>query len=138
MGGVILADDIEIGSATAIDAGTFVPTRIGSGCKIDNGVQIGHNCNVKNGVIFCGHSGLSGSCTIGNYVVFGGKSGTGPDVILEDGCQIAGGALVSKNWPMGSKLAGHPARLLKDWFKANAFIQNGINIKKQELIDENK
>lgn len=130
MGGVVIGDNVEIGSATAVDCGTFVPTYIGSGCKIDNGVQIAHNCNVKNGAIFCGHSALSGSCSVGNYVVFGGKSGSGPDVDLGDGCQVAGGALISKSWPAGTKLAGHPARPIKEWFRANAFVQNGAKVKK--------
>ena len=74
----------------------------------------------------CGHSGTSGSCNLGNYVVLGGKAGLAPDVTLGDGCQVAGGALVSKGWPAGTKLAGHPARSLRDWLKANAFVQKSI------------
>ncbi|OFZ46516.1 MAG: hypothetical protein A2381_02300 [Bdellovibrionales bacterium RIFOXYB1_FULL_37_110] len=125
-GGVVIGNNVEVGACSTIDAGTFVPTTIGDGSKIDNLVQIAHNCTVKNGVIFCGQSALSGSCQVGNFVVFAGKSGMGPDTSLGDGSQVGGGALVSKDWPAGAKLAGHPAREVGDWLRSNAFIQNGI------------
>jgi len=130
-GGVIIGNNVEIGACSTIDSGTFVPTTVGDGSKIDNLVQIAHNCTVKNGVIFCGQSALSGSCQVGNFVVFAGKSGMGPDTTLGDGCQVGGGALVSKDWPKGSKLAGHPAREVGDWLRSNAFIQNGIKKNKR-------
>ncbi|MCK5073092.1 MAG: UDP-3-O-(3-hydroxymyristoyl)glucosamine N-acyltransferase [Bacteriovoracaceae bacterium] len=133
MGGAILENNVEIGSCSCIDGGTFSPTIIGNGSKIDNGVQIGHNCFIGKGVILCGHVGLSGSCTVGHYTVMGGKSGMGPGVTIGDSCQVAGGALVSKDWPSKSVVAGHPARSINDWFRANAFIQNQIKKKKKTI-----
>ena len=121
-GGVVVEDDVEIGANTAIDSGTFSPTLIGRGTKIDNCIQIGHNCKVGQGVIMCGQSGLSGSCVIGDFTVMGGKSGIGPDVELGKGCQIAGSAMVSKSWPDKSVLAGHPARHFKEWIRSVSYL----------------
>ncbi len=125
MGGVEIHDDVEIGANSAVDAGTFSPTIIGSGTRIDNSVQIAHNCKVGRGCILCGHSGLAGSAVIEDYVVLGGKAGVGPDAHLGMGTQVAGAAMVNESavWPAGSKLGGHPARDLKEWMRGFAYIR---------------
>lgn len=123
MGGVEISDDVEIGACSAIDQGTFTPTLIGAGTKIDNHVQIGHNCQLGMGVIICGHVAIGGSSKLGNFVVFGGKSGMGDSMSLGDGCQVAGGALVNCDWPAGTVLGGHPARPLKEWMKGLATVR---------------
>ena len=128
-GGVIIGDDVEIGAGATVDAGTFSPTTIESGSKIDNIVQVAHNCNLGKGVIMCGQSGTAGSVTIGNYTVIGGKVGIAPNVELGDGCQVAGAAMVTKNWEDKSAIAGHPAKPIKEWFKENAWIRT--NMKKK-------
>lgn len=117
MGGVIIHDDVEIGSCSAIDQGTFSPTIIGAGSRLDNHVQVAHNCKLGRGCVLCGQVGLAGSVTLGDYVVMGGKSGCGPEVQLGMGTQVAGGALVNDGviWPAGSKLGGHPAQELREW-----------------------
>jgi UDP-3-O-[3-hydroxymyristoyl] glucosamine N-acyltransferase len=125
MGGVEIQDDVEIGANSAVDAGTFSPTIIGSGTRIDNFVQIAHNSVVGKGCILCGHSALAGSAVIEDYVVLGGKAGVGPDAHLGTGTQVAGAAMVNEGaiWPAGSKLGGHPARDLKEWMKGFAYIR---------------
>lgn len=125
MGGVEIHDDVEIGSNSSVDAGTFSPTIVGAGTRIDNSVQIAHNCKVGKGCILCGHAGLAGSAVIEDYVVLGGKAGVGPDAHLGMGTQVAGGALVNEGaiWPAGSKLGGHPARDLKEWMRGFAYIR---------------
>lgn len=123
-GGVQIGDEVEIGACSAVDSGTFSATIIGPGTKLDNHVQIGHNCRVGRGVILCGHSALGGSCIIGDFCVFGGKSGMGHGIELGSACQIAGGALVNCDWPAGSVLGGHPARPLKEWMKGLAYLRN--------------
>lgn len=123
MGGVVIGDEVELGSCVCVDAGTFIPTTVGNGCKIDNFVQIAHNCILGQGVIMCGHSGLAGSCHIGDFCVFGGRSGCAPDITLGMGCQIAGGALIGCDWPANSVLGGHPARPLKEWMRGLAYLR---------------
>jgi UDP-3-O-[3-hydroxymyristoyl] glucosamine N-acyltransferase len=124
VGGVEIGDDVEIGAGSCVDRATMGVTRIGSGTKIDNHVQIGHNCQVGRGVIICGQSGLSGSVQVGDFTVLGGKAGVGPGVIIGKACQIAGSAMVAQGeWPDGSKLGGHPARPYKEWMKGLAYIR---------------
>ena len=133
MGGVEIHDDVEIGANSAIDAGTFSPTIVGAGTRIDNSVQIAHNCKVGRGCILCGHSGLAGSAVIEDYVVLGGKAGVGPDTHLGMGTQVAGAAMVNEGaiWPAGSKLGGHPARDLKEWMRGFAYIRK-MSLKSKE------
>ncbi|MEM9061627.1 MAG: UDP-3-O-(3-hydroxymyristoyl)glucosamine N-acyltransferase [Pseudomonadota bacterium] len=93
---VEIADDVEIGAATTIDRGTIAPTRIGSGTKIDNQVQIGHNVQVGQTCLLCAQTGIAGSAVIGDRVVMGGKAGVadhvtiGSDVICGAGTLVAG------------------------------------------------
>lgn len=125
MGGVIIKDDVEIGANSAVDGGTFSPTIIGEGSRVDNFVQIAHNCRVGRGCILCGHVALAGSAVLEDFVVIGGKAGVGPDAHLGTGTQVAGAAMVNEAaiWPAGSKLGGHPARDLKEWMKGFAYVR---------------
>ncbi len=125
MGGVEIHDDVEIGASSAIDAGTFSPTIVGAGTRIDNFVQIAHNCRIGRGCILCGHAGVAGSAVLEDYVVLAGKAGVGPDAHLGMGTQVAGAAMVNEAaiWPAGSKLGGHPARDIKEWMRGFAYIR---------------
>jgi UDP-3-O-[3-hydroxymyristoyl] glucosamine N-acyltransferase len=122
-GGVILGDNVEMGSGCTIDQGTFSPTNIGAGSKLDNQVHIAHNVHVGRGVILCGQIGLSGSSSLGDYCVLGGKVGIGPDCSIGEGSHIAGNAMVTTSWPKGSVLGGHPARALKEWMRGVAYLR---------------
>ena len=124
-GGVEIKDDVEIGSNTSIDMGTFSPTVIGSGTRIDNLVQIAHNVKVGRGCIICGQSGVAGSAVLEDFVVLGGRAAIGPDAFIGTGSQVAGGAKVNEGaiWPAGSKLGGHPARDLREWMRGVAYLR---------------
>jgi UDP-3-O-[3-hydroxymyristoyl] glucosamine N-acyltransferase len=123
MGGVKISSHVEIGANSQIDGGTFSPTLIGEGSKLDNNVQIGHNCKLGTGVMICGHVAIGGSSRIGDFTVFGGKSGMGDNMELGPGCQVAGGSLVNCDWPAKTTLGGHPARPLKEWMRGIAFVR---------------
>lgn len=122
-GGVLIGDHVEVGSSSCVDGGTFSPTIVGDGTKIDNHVQVAHNCKIGKGVILCGHVAIGGSTKIGDYVVFGGKSATGHDLEIASQSEIAGGALVNCDWPSKVTLGGHPARPLKEWLRGVAFVR---------------
>lgn len=132
MGGVEIHNDVEIGANSSIDSGTFSPTIIGAGTRIDNQVQIGHNVKMGKGCIICGHSGIAGSVVLHDYVVLAGRAGIGPDAELGMGTQVAGGALVNEGavWPAGSKLGGHPAKDIKEWMRGVAYLRNASLTKK--------
>ena len=129
MGGVVIGNDVEIGSNSSIDQGTFSPTVIGDGSKLDNQVQVGHNVHLGRGVILCGQVGVAGSTVIEDYCVFGGQAGVAPDIRIGAGSQIAGGAGVTGTLDKGSTVAGHPARPVKEWLRANATLRK-LSLKK--------
>jgi len=122
-GGVTISDNVEVGANSTIDGGTFSPTRIGEGCKIDNSVQIAHNCQIGNRVILCGQVGISGSCKIGDYSLLAGKVGIGHNTTLGKNVQVGGGALVNCDWPDNSVISGYPARPLKEWLRGLAYLR---------------
>jgi UDP-3-O-[3-hydroxymyristoyl] glucosamine N-acyltransferase len=125
MGGVEIHNDVEIGSNTSVDMGTFSPTVIGAGTRIDNLVQIAHNVKIGRGCIICGQAGIAGSVVLEDFVVLAGRAAIGPDSIVGKGAQIAGGAKVSDAAiiPPGSVMGGHPARELKEWLKGVAYVR---------------
>lgn len=126
MGGVNIHDQVEMGSNCSIDMGTFSPTIIGQGCRLDNLVQIAHNVKLGKGCVICGQAGIAGSAILEDYVVLGGRAAIGPDSHIGMGTQVAGGAKVNEGaiWPAGSKLGGHPAKDLKEWMKGVAYLRN--------------
>ncbi len=122
-GGVLIRDSVEIGSGTSIDQGTFSPTVIGEGTKIDNQVHLAHNCKIGKGVLITGQAGFSGSVTLGDYVVMGGCAQFAPEVVVGDHAQIGGIAGVTSNVPEKATYAGHPARPINEWLKSVATLR---------------
>ncbi|MBC7714129.1 MAG: UDP-3-O-(3-hydroxymyristoyl)glucosamine N-acyltransferase [Rhizobacter sp.] len=123
MGSVIIGDHVEIGAGTCIDQGTFSPTKIGSGSKLDNQVQVGHNCKLGTGVILCGQVGLGGSTTVGDYTVLGGAAMVANGINIGSGVQIAGGSGVTADIENGKVVGGFPARDIKEWLRSVAMIR---------------
>ena len=122
-GNVVLGDFVEVGACTTIDRGVFESTMIASYTKIDNLVQIGHNCELGNGCLIVSQTGLAGSTVLGRNVVMGGQSGSAGHVKVGDFAQIAARGGVSKDLPGGKKYAGaYPIMELSDQFKLQAKI----------------
>lgn len=109
LGTVEIGDDVEIGACTTVDRGTVAPTRIGAGTKIDNLVQIGHNCRIGTTCLICGQVGLAGSVTVGDRVVLGGQVGIADHLTIGSDSVLAGGSLVGANIPPNSVMLGVPA-----------------------------
>ncbi len=79
LGGVTVGDDVSIGAASTVDRGAIDDTVIEDGVKIDNQVQIGHNCRIGAHSLICGCVGLVGSTTVGRHCVLGGGVGVAGD-----------------------------------------------------------
>jgi len=109
IGRVILGDDVEIGSNTAIDRATFGVTRIGRGTKIDNLVQIGHNTVIGEHCVIAGMVGIAGSAVIGNQVRIGAAAGINGHIDIGDGATIGAWAGVTKSVAPGQVVSGFPA-----------------------------
>ncbi|OAG28677.1 UDP-3-O-(3-hydroxymyristoyl)glucosamine N-acyltransferase [Thermodesulfatator autotrophicus] len=112
-GRVEIAEEVEIGANTTIDRGTFGSTKIGSGTKIDNLIQIAHNVQIGRGCAFAGQVGFTGSVRVGNFVLVGGQAGISAN--LGDQTMVAAKAGVAKEVPPGKAVAGAPALEIAKW-----------------------
>jgi UDP-3-O-[3-hydroxymyristoyl] glucosamine N-acyltransferase len=109
LGHVEIGDDVEVGACTTIDRGTFEPTRIGAGTKIDNLVQVAHNCQVGKHNLFISQMGIAGSSSTGDYVVIAGQVGIADHIHIGQGAVIGAKAGVTKEVPAGQRMLGAPA-----------------------------
>lgn len=126
-GNVILEDYVEIGACTSIDRAVFDSTIIKTGTKVDNLVQIGHNCEIGQNCIIVAQAGLSGSSKLGRNVIMGGQSATSGHLKIGDFSTIAARGGVSKNLEGGRVYGGFPIMLQKDWLKLQAKITKFLN-----------
>ena len=117
IGGVVISDDVEIGANTCIDRGTIENTFIGPQTKIDNLVQIGHNCKVGGACMIVSQVGLAGSCKIGDRVVIAGQAGLADHLEIGSDSIIMAQAGVTKSFPDKSIIIGAPAVPRKDFIK---------------------
>jgi len=99
VGGVQIGSDVSVGACSCIDCGTIENTIIGNGVKIDNQVQIGHNCIIGDNSIICGQVGIVGSTTIGkNCILAGGVGiGGGSPIQLCDGVMVSAKATITRS-----------------------------------------
>ena len=109
LGSVELGDDVEVGAGTTIDRGTYGPTRIGTGTKIDNQVQIGHNVAIGRHNLICAQVGIAGSSSTGDYVVIAGQAGIRDHVHIGSRAVLMGMCGVKNDIPDGACVLGVPA-----------------------------
>jgi UDP-3-O-[3-hydroxymyristoyl] glucosamine N-acyltransferase len=120
---VIIQDAVEIGANTTIDRGFIRDTVIGEGTKIDNLVQIAHNCEIGRHCVMAAFTGISGSVTVGDYVMMGGRVGIADNVIIGSGAMLAAGSAVLGNVPANTKWGGYPAIPAREWLKGVAVLR---------------
>ncbi|EKK0829920.1 UDP-3-O-(3-hydroxymyristoyl)glucosamine N-acyltransferase [Campylobacter lari] len=121
-GNVILEDFVEVGACTTIDRAVFESTIIKQGTKIDNLVQVGHNCEIGENCLIVAQSGISGSSILGKNVTMGGQSATSGHLEIGDFATIAARGGVTKNLEGARVYGGFPIMLQKDWLKFQAKI----------------
>lgn len=119
-GNVIIEDDVEIGANTTVDCAVFGSTIIKQGSKIDNLVQIGHNCIVGEHSILVSQSGLAGSTTLGRNVVMGGQSATAGHLSVAPFTTLAARSGVTKSIAQKGVYSGFPLMEHKLWLKMQA------------------
>jgi len=119
IGNVVIGNGVEIGANSCVDRGKFSSTIVGDGCKIDNLVQIAHNCILGRSCIMAGNSGLAGSVTLGDGVIIGGSASIKDHVTIHSGAIVAAGSGVMNDVPAGKTVLGYPAgdsrEVLKQW-----------------------
>jgi UDP-3-O-[3-hydroxymyristoyl] glucosamine N-acyltransferase len=120
LGRVIIQDDVEIGANTAIDRGGSGDTVIGEGTKIDNLVQIGHNCTIGRHCVIAAECGLSGSIVLGDYVMLGGQVGIADHITIGERAIVAAKSGVIGHVPAGQQWFGYPAMPGRDYLRVFA------------------
>jgi len=110
IGNVVLEDDVEVGANTCIDRAQTGSTRIGAGTKIDNLVQIGHNCRIGRDCVIAALTGLAGSTVIGDHVKVAGQVGFRGHITVGSRVTIAGQSGVWGDVADGATISGNPAR----------------------------
>jgi UDP-3-O-[3-hydroxymyristoyl] glucosamine N-acyltransferase len=110
VGRVVIGDDVEIGANTTIDRATLGETVVGSGTKIDNLVQIGHNVKIGCNTVICAQVGVSGSVEVGDRVVLAGQAGIAGHIHIGDGVIVGAQAGVTRSIADGECVLGAPAR----------------------------
>ena len=97
IGRVLIGDDVEIGANTTVDRGALDDTLIGDGCKLDNQIQIGHNCVIGKHCVIAACAAIAGSVELKDNVIVGGAAMIAGHVTIASGAVISGGSLVMKN-----------------------------------------
>lgn len=119
IGNVVIGNAVEIGANSCVDRGKFSSTIIGDGCKIDNLVQIAHNCVLGRSCIMAGNSGLAGSVTLGDGVIIGGSASIKDHTTIHSGATVGAGSGVMNDVEAGKTVLGYPAvdsrEMLKQW-----------------------
>ena len=113
LGYVEIHEDVEVGACATIDRGTYGPTVIGAGTKIDNQVMIAHNCRLGRHNLICSQVGIAGSTTTGDYVVMAGQVGVRDHVHIGEGAVLCSKAGVSNDVAAGIEVLGSPATPLR-------------------------
>ncbi|MBF0159206.1 MAG: UDP-3-O-(3-hydroxymyristoyl)glucosamine N-acyltransferase [Magnetococcales bacterium] len=105
-GTVVIGDDVEVGAGTTIDRGRFGATRIGTGSKVDNLVQIGHNVQIGRHVLIVAQVGIAGSCRIEDGAILAGQAGIAPHMTVGKGSRVAASTGVATEVPAGKTWSG--------------------------------
>tara|TARA_B100002052_G_scaffold294217_1_gene318654 strand:+ start:4647 stop:5645 length:999 start_codon:yes stop_codon:yes gene_type:complete len=140
IGKTIIKNNVEIGSNTTIDRGTFNNTTINSGVKLDNLIQVGHNVTIGENTIIAAQTGIAGSTNIGKNCMIGGQVAISDHITIGNNVKIAGKSGVIKNIPNNKTLQGHLAFDIKDFQKSYIHFKNLTQIVSEieQLKEKNK
>ena len=118
VGRCIIGDDVEIGANTTIDRGSVDDTVIGPGTKIDNLVQIGHNCRIGARCLIAGQAGIAGSTHVEDDVFLAGQAGLADHVTIGRGARVTVQGGVIGDIEPGATVSGYPARSHREFLRA--------------------
>jgi UDP-3-O-[3-hydroxymyristoyl] glucosamine N-acyltransferase len=121
IGTVVIEDDVEIGANTCVDRSTMGQTIIHKGVKLDNLIQVAHNCEIGENTVMSAQVGMAGSTKIGSWCMAGGQAGFAGHIHVADKTFVgAQCGVISDTKGNGEKLIGSPAMDTKIFFKAKA------------------
>jgi UDP-3-O-[3-hydroxymyristoyl] glucosamine N-acyltransferase len=124
-GRVVIGDDVEIGANTTIDRGALADTVLEDGVKLDNQIQIGHNCHIGAHTAMAGCVGVAGSARIGKHCTFGGAAMVLGHLEIADNVHISSGSMVSRSVLEPGQYTGfYPLSKNNEWEKSAAIVRN--------------
>ena len=123
VGNAVIEEDVEIGANSCVDRAQTGSTVIGAGTKIDNLVQIGHNCRIGKNCVIAGLTGLAGSTIVGDAVRVGGQTGFKGHITVGSNATIAGQSAIWNDVPDGAMVSGRPAHDHRDELRQQVMLR---------------
>ena len=119
MGNVLIEEDVEIGANTTIDRAVMGSTVIRRGVKLDNLIQVAHNCEIGEHTAMAAQVGIAGSTKIEEHCVLAGQVGIGGHITIGKNSRIGAQSGIISNTKEGSEVMGSPAIPLKSYFRSS-------------------
>ena len=124
-GRVVIGDDVEIGANTTIDRGALDDTVIGDGVKLDNQIQIGHNCRIGEHTAMAGFSGVAGSTDVGRHCTIGAGALILGHLSICDHADVSAGTVISRSIRKPGTYTGmFPADDNDSWARNTAVVRH--------------
>ena len=130
-GFVRIEDHVDVGAGTTIDRGTYGPTVIGEGSKLDNQVMVAHNCRIGKHNLLCSQVGIAGSWTTGDYVVMAGQVGIGDHLNIGSKTMLGAKAGVMADVPEETIFVGIPATPHREQMQKQAALAKLPELRKE-------
>lgn len=131
LGWVEIGDDVEIGAGCTLDRGTFGPTRIGNGVRMDDQVHVGHNVVIGAHSLLVAQVGIAGSTEIGHHVVLAGKAGISGHIRIGNGVRVGPMGGIVQNIADGETMSGAPGMPHRTWLKVHSLLPELPEMKKR-------
>jgi UDP-3-O-[3-hydroxymyristoyl] glucosamine N-acyltransferase len=132
IGRVLIGDDVDIGCNTSVDRGAIDDTVIEDGVKLDNQIQIGHNCHIGAHTAMAGCVGVAGSAHIGSHCTFGGAAMINGHIKIADNVHITAGTLVSNSIAEPGRYTGfYPIATNAEWERSAALVRKLSNMRER-------
>ena len=124
-GRVVIGDDVDIGSNTTIDRGALDDTVIENGVKLDNLIQIGHNCRIGAHTVMAGCVGVAGSTRIGKHCTFGGAAMINGHIEIADNVHVTAATMVPNSLTEPGRYTGYfPVGRNAEWERNAVLVRN--------------
>lgn len=133
LGTVVVGDDVEIGANTCVDRGALDDTVIANGVRLDNLIQIAHNCSIGEHTAIAACTGIAGSTRVGARCMIGGAVGISGHLEIADDVVILGRTMVTRSLTeKGAYGSGLPAAPAREWRKRTARVRR-LELTEQRL-----
>lgn len=123
LGIVVIEDDVEIGANTCIDRSTMGQTVIHRGVKLDNLIQVAHNCEIGENTVMSAQVGVAGSTKVGSWCMFGGQVGLAGHITVGDHVNLGAQSGVPSSLKANQTLIGTPPMEPTPYFKSQAIFR---------------